>query len=209
MNALYSSDRLHRTNRFCLCTFRLILTQSFFPGICQLYLSSSLNLWTRSRVSCRSVLPFFGTGFARIPPTFFNSRAVRIKYSLTSNCFDAYFRDHLLGISESSQDTKQFSISPSQHHAAVLTLLLSTVHHFPQKQSQVSSTSLLTSYASVMVLLYMSTTLSNFCLALVVQLCYGTPCRLTGDTPTISKLVLRRFLGVSYTSYVASSKASS
>ena len=41
---------------------------------------------------------FFGTGFVIIPPTFFNSRTVRIKYSLISNCFDVNYRDHLLGI---------------------------------------------------------------------------------------------------------------
>ena len=92
------------------------------------------KLWNRSRVSCGSVLPFFGTSFARIPPTFFNSRTVRIKYSLTSNCFDAYSRDRTcrgsMSVSEYSQDTKRFSISLSQHHAVILTLLLSTVHHF-------------------------------------------------------------------------------
>ena len=37
---------------------------------------------------------FFGTGFARIPPTFFNSWAVWIKYSLISNCLDGYSSDH-------------------------------------------------------------------------------------------------------------------
>ena len=44
-------------------------------------------------LSCGIVFPFFGTCFARIPQIF-NSRALRIKYSLTSNCFDAYSRDH-------------------------------------------------------------------------------------------------------------------
>ena len=41
-----------------------------------------------------------------------------------------------VSVSESSQDTKQFSVFPSQHDATVLTLLDSTVHHFPQKQCQ-------------------------------------------------------------------------
>ena len=41
-----------------------------------------------------------------------------------------------VSVSESSQDTKQFPISPSKHDAAVLTLLLSTVYLFPKKQSQ-------------------------------------------------------------------------
>ena len=49
-----------------------------------------------------------------------------------------------------------------------------------------------------MVILYLSTPLPNFCLVLVVQLCCGTPCRFTGDMPTVSKLVLRLFL-VSHT----------
>ena len=41
LNALYSSNSLHRTNCFCLGTFQPILTQSFFPGICWRYSSSS------------------------------------------------------------------------------------------------------------------------------------------------------------------------
>ena len=46
------------------------------------------------------------------------------------------------------------------------------------------------------VILYVSTTLSNFCLALVAWLCCGTPCRFSGDTPTVSKVILRCFLGL-------------
>ena len=66
-NVLYNSDRLHRTNPFCLCTFQLKLTQSFFPDICRLYSSSSQKLQTRLRVSCGSVLPFF---LAQVLPEF-------------------------------------------------------------------------------------------------------------------------------------------
>ena len=55
-------------------------------------------------------------------------------------------------------------------------------------ESEVFNTSLLILYASAMMLLYVSTTLPNFCLVLVARLCCSTPCRFTGDMSTTSKL---------------------
>ena len=103
-------------------------------------------------LSCGIVFPFFGTCFARIPPIF-NSRAVRMKYSLTSNCFHAYSCDYgdqcqylnLLRI----QRIFNFSLIESCSRSN------STAFHcvsFSSKtESEVSSTSLLTSYTSVYV----------------------------------------------------------
>ena len=129
-----------------------------------------------------------------------HSYQIGLMSTLMTTCWES------VSVSESFQDMKHFSLIAScsrSNSTAFHSASLSS-----KAESEVSSTSLLTSYALAMVLLCVSTTLSNFCLALVVQLCCGTPCRFNGDTPTIYKLVLRCFLGVSYTLYVASSKAS-
>ena len=96
-----------------------------------------LRLYSSS--SCGSALPFLDAGFARIPPAFFNSQAVWIKYSLTSNSFDVYSRDHLSGISASIwifsgyEGVFNFSIiaSCSRSNSAAFHCA-----HVPQKHSQ-------------------------------------------------------------------------
>ena len=64
LNSSYSSWRLHRRNLFCLCTFFLMVTKSFLPGI---------------KRECASYHEFL-----------FNSRACLMRYSETPK-YDAAF----------------------------------------------------------------------------------------------------------------------
>ena len=147
-NVLYNSDRLHRTNPFCLCTFQLKLTQSFFPDICRLYSSSSQKLQTRLRVSCGSVLPFF---LAQVLPEFH-------QLSLIHEQFESNIPSYQIVLMRTLVTTASCSCSNSAFHCKSLS---------SKTESEVSSISLLTFYSPAMVLLHVSTTFSNFCLMLV------------------------------------------
>ena len=148
------------------------------------------------RIDREFLVEVFYFFLAQVLPEFhqlsFNSGAVWIKYSLTSNCFDAYSHNHLLGISVSIwifsgyEAVFNFSLVASCIHSNSATFYCDSLSS--KTESEVFNTSLLILYASAMMLLYVSTTLPNFCLVLVAWLCCSTPCRFTEDMSTTSKL---------------------
>ena len=148
------------------------------------------HLHRNFRIDREFLVEVFYLFLAQVLPEF--HQAVRIKYSLTSNCFDSYSHNHLLGISVSIwifsgyKAVFNFSLIASCIHSNSATFYCDSLSS--KTESEVFNTSLLILYASAMMLLYVSTTLPNFCLVLVARLCCSTPCRFTGDMSTTSKL---------------------
>ena len=116
LNALCSSDRLHRTNCFCLCTFRPILTKSFSR-----HLSTAFIIFIKNfGLDQEFLVEMFYFFLAQVLPEFHQTSLIQEQFESNILLHQIVLMRTLVitcqgsvSVSESSQDAKQFSISPS------------------------------------------------------------------------------------------------